>query len=177
MSSRLTKIAILVPLLGLLALVGRAEWAVRSGPVFTIPIEGYDPRDLLHGQYLQYRYRIRWHDVDTCDDTLRVDHEGILIQELAPQCCLCLRRSAADGYDPFVQQVPCDADRLGCDGLLRSASIMPPQRHFVPETEARALESALRTHEAAIELSIGPTGEPAVRELLLDRRPWRDVLE
>jgi hypothetical protein len=77
----------------------------------------------------------------------------------------------------LVRQVSCDAERSGCDGLLRSASIMPPLRHFVPETDAAALEGALRTHEAAIELSIGPTGEPAVRELLLDRRPWRDVLE
>jgi hypothetical protein len=40
------------------------------------------------------------------------------------------------------------------------------------------LESRLqRWGSAAIELAASPSGEPAVRELLLDRKPWRDVLD
>lgn len=170
MSGRLTLLAVLVPVLGLAALVGRAEYATRNGPVWTIPIEGYDPRDLLHGQYLQYGYRLRWQGNDTCGARPYGGHE------LAPGCCLCLTRDGATGYDPFVRQVECSSAPGICEGTLRAETMQPPQRWFVPEDRAQALESALRAHDAAIELAVSPSGEPAVRELLLDRRPWRDVL-
>lgn len=170
MTGRLTLLAVLVPVLGLAALAGRAEYAVRHGPQWTIPIEGYDPRDLLHGQYLQYRYRLRWRGTDTCGAGTYGEREP------TPGCCLCLTRDATDGYDPFVRQVACGAAPRTCDGSLRAEGMLPPQRYFVPEDRAQALESALRSHAAAIELRASPSGEPAVHELLLDRRPWRDVL-
>jgi hypothetical protein len=171
MSGRLTVLAVLVPVLGLAVMAGRAEYATRHGPVWAIPIEGYDPRDLLHGQYLQYRYRLRWQGGDSCGARPYGDHE------LEAGCCLCLSRDGASTYDPFVRQVACENAPAMCEGTLRSETMQPPQRHFVPEDRAGALESALRAHEAAIELTAGPSREPAVRELLLDRRPWRDVLE
>jgi uncharacterized membrane-anchored protein len=59
---------------------------------------------------------------------------------------------------------------------LRAESVMGPQRYFVPEDRALDLENALREREAAIELAIDPQGKEAVRELMLDRRPWRDAL-
>jgi hypothetical protein len=169
MSGRLTMLAVLVPVLGLAVLVGRAEHSQRNGPVWTIPIEGYDPRDLLHGQYLQYRYRLRWQGTDTCGVMAHGGHEP------APGCCLCLTRDTADGFDPFVRQVSCEAASQ-CEGTLHAEAMRPPLRYFVPEERAQDLESALRAHDAAIELSVSPTAEPAVRELVLDRRPWRDVL-
>lgn len=170
MSGRLTMLAVLVPVLGLAVLVGRAEHASRHGAVWTIPIEGYDPRDLLHGQYLQYRYRLRWQGGDTCGSSSHGAGQPV------PGCCLCLTRDGASGYDPFVRQVQCDEAPGTCEGSLRAEGMMPPQRYFVPEDRAQALEAALRAHEAAIELTASPSAEPAVRELLLDRRPWRDVL-
>lgn len=170
MSGRLTMLAVLVPVFGLLALVGRAEYATRHGPAWTIPIEGYDPRDLLHGQYLQYRYRLRWQGSDSCGAQ---PYGG---RELVPGCCLCLTRDGSSTYDPFVRQVQCEQAAGTCEGTLRAEGMLPPQRYFVPEDRAHDLESALRAHDAAIELAVSPSGEPAVRELLLDRRPWRDVL-
>lgn len=170
MSGRWTMLAVLVPVLGLAVLVGRAEYAGQHGEAWTIPIEGYDPRDLLHGQYLQYRYRLRWQGADTCG----YGSQGS--REPAPGCCLCLTRAGVDRYDPFVRQVQCDEAPGACEGSLRAEGMLPPQRYFVPEDRAQALESALRVHDAAIELTASPSGEPAVGDLLLDRRPWRDVL-
>lgn len=169
MKGRLTILAVAVPLLGLLALVGRAQYATQHGLVWTIPIEGYDPRDLLHGRYLQYRYRLHWDGVDTCGDTFASAREP------AVGCCLCLTRVAVDGYDPHVRQLHCDEAETICDGMLRSESMLGPQQYFVPEDRALELETALREREAAIELAIDPQRNAAVRELLLDRRPWREV--
>lgn len=169
--TRLTRVAVIIPLLGLLALIGRAEVAVRSGPTWQIAIEGYDPRDLLHGRYLRYRYRFNWQGPDTCGEPAGEEAS----RKPDRQCCLCLSRDNREGIDPPVSQVWCD-DVDQCDGWLRAESVAGGQRYFVPEDRARELEDALRERDAALELTCGPNGEPAIRDLLLDGRPWRDVV-
>jgi hypothetical protein len=168
MSARWTTLAVVVPLLGLAVLVGRAEYASQHGSSFTIPIDGYDPRDLLHGRYLQYQYRLRWAGGDTCGppDAGPGLWEG---------CCLCLTRDGADGFDPFVRQVHC-SEVSSCDGALSSESMLPPHRYFAPEDRAAEIEAALRQYEASIELTCDPSLQPAVLDLRLDGRPWREVL-
>jgi uncharacterized membrane-anchored protein len=165
---RWTLVAVVLPVLGLLALVGRAEYATRHGLVWSIPIEGYDPRDLLHGHYLLYRYRFNWEGEHTCGEPFASDRTP------TPGCCLCLTR-VSGGYDPRVRQVRCE-EATTCDGSLHAEPMAGAQQFFVPEDRALDLETALRQREAAIELAIDPQGNPAVRELLLDRRPWRDAL-
>lgn len=166
---RWTIIAVLVPLLGLAVLVGRAEVATRSAPTWTIPIAAFDPRDLLHGQYLEYQYRLRWTAADTCGapDEPRP----------TPGCCVCLTRSGADGVDPFAQQVACDGPPPRCDAIVRADAMLPPQRYFVPESSARALELELRRRDAALRVTVTPQRELAVGELLLDGRPWREIVQ
>jgi hypothetical protein len=151
--------------MGLLVLIGRAEFAIRGRDTWQIAIEGYDPRDLLHGHYLQYRYRFNWQGEDRCGldgDVARPERD----------CCLCLTRSTPRGIDPPVHAVACD-EAPACDGWLRSDRVAPPLRYFVPEQRARDLELALREREAALELTCGPEGEPAILELYLDGQPWR----
>jgi uncharacterized membrane-anchored protein len=167
-ASRWTMIAVLVPLLGLGVLVGRAEVATRNAPVWTIPITGVDPRDLLHGQYLEYQYRLRWVATDTCGAP-----DG---PRPTPGCCVCLTRSGADGVDPFAQQIDCDTPEPRCESIVRADGMLPPQRYFVPEASARALEQELRTRDAALRVTATPQRELAVGELLLDGRPWRELV-
>lgn len=169
--SRLTKVAVIIPLLGLMLLMARAEFAIRSGPTWQVSIEGYDPRDLLHGRYLRFRYRLNWQGPDTCGEGDRDEDERTLDRG----CCLCLTRDNREGVDPPVRQVWCD-DVDSCDGWLRADSVAGGQRYFVPEDRARELEAALRDRDAALELTCGPNGDPAIRDLLLDGRPWRDVI-
>ena len=54
--NRWLQLAVVLPMIGLLVLVARAEVLLRSGESFRIAIKGYDPRDLLHGHYLQYSF-------------------------------------------------------------------------------------------------------------------------
>jgi hypothetical protein len=158
---------VIIPVVGLLVLVGRAEWAVRSGPSWHVAISGYDPRDLLHGHYLRYRFDFTWAGESTCGP-----EEG---KALTDGCCLCLTRTNERGIDPTVRQVSCDTARQ-CDGWLRSETVRPPLRHFVPEDRARELELALAERQASLELVCTPAGKPAIRELYLDGRPWREAL-
>ncbi len=172
MTARWTLIGVLVPVLGLAALVGRAEYATRHAAKFTIPIQGFDPRDLLHGQYLNYQYRLRWVGPHTCGDP---DHPDP-VPHPTRGCCVCLTRSGADGFDPFARQMTCDSPGAGCEAIVRADTMVPPLRYFVPEDSAAGLEAALRNHDAAVEVNEAPGQGLAVGALLLDRRPWRDVV-
>jgi hypothetical protein len=170
-SSRLTLVAVAIPVLGMLAVIGRAELASRDGIEWTIPIEGFDPRDPLHGQYLEYRYRFRWTGPHTCGPQLPGEELG---PDVASGCCLCL--SARDGrVDPEVRQVQCAPDP-SCDALLNADAVRGRQRYFIPEDRAEELERALRERPAALRLRVAQDASPVVGELLLGDRPWREAL-
>jgi hypothetical protein len=53
-------LALLLPLLFLGAQTACYAWQRAYAPVYAVAIEGYDPRDIIHGEYLQYR--ILWDD-------------------------------------------------------------------------------------------------------------------
>jgi hypothetical protein len=167
--ARWLQIAVLVPMLGLLVLVARAEVLLRSGASFRVAIEGYDPRDLLRGHFLQYRFRFNWQGESTCGPLSGGFPEGV-----DPSCCVCL--SSDVDSNAQARQVACDQVG-GCDGWLEGASISPPLRYFVPERNASNLEDALRGREAALTVTCGPGGQPAIGELYLDGRPWRDLID
>jgi hypothetical protein len=138
---------------------------------FQIRIGGYDPRDLLHGHYLQYRYEFNWQGPHSCGGA------AADAWVLDPVCCLCLTRVGKTGFDPAVSQVECDATQTGrCDGVLRARSVLPPLVYFVPESNARELQTALGSRSFALEIACGLDRTPAVRELLVDGVPWRDAL-
>lgn len=168
MKDRWLLLAVIVPLAGLLVLVGRAELAVRSGPSWQVAIEGYDPRDLLHGRYLQYQFDFNWQGQDTCgfSGSTRSPSAG---------CCLCLTRTQPTGIGPAARQVDC-ASVEGCDGWLQSDDVLPPLRFFVPEARATELERALAERAASMEFACTRAGKVAIRDLYLDGRPWRDAL-
>ena len=48
--------ALLLPLIGLGLIWLQTERESHEGSEWDVPIEGYDPRDLLRGHYVQFRY-------------------------------------------------------------------------------------------------------------------------
>jgi hypothetical protein len=169
--------AVVLPVLGVLALTAQAEWKVRHGPEWVIPIEGYDPRDLIFGHYLLYRYDFNWQGQSDCGPRPRPP--GTSAPQSAPSiqagCCLCLTRGPKGSTDPAVRQTSCTTARSDCEGWLRSEVARPPLRYFVPERQATVLERSLRTRSAALRLRLS-SGKPAVDELLIDEKPWRQVI-
>lgn len=57
MNRRLASLAaIALPLVGLAGMWASTEQWSRQGTDWLVPVEGYDPRDLLRGHYVQFRY-------------------------------------------------------------------------------------------------------------------------
>lgn len=61
----LLPLALLLPLVGLGLIWLLTEQESREGTEWDVPIAGYDPRDLLRGHYVQFRYD--WPDVAVGD--------------------------------------------------------------------------------------------------------------
>jgi len=162
MNHRLLLVAVIFPILGLLALIGRAELNLRSGRGWELPISGYDPRDLLSGHYLRYRYQLEWRQgASRCGDAGTIDR----------RCCLCLEPRPGS-REPLVHNVQCGAV-AGCLSWLRGSDLVGEQRYFVPAEHAAGLEQALRDRPAALRVAITDDGTLAVDTLLLDGAPWR----
>ncbi|HTV20732.1 MAG TPA: GDYXXLXY domain-containing protein [Polyangiaceae bacterium] len=169
--NRWLQLAVVLPMLGLLVLVARAEVLLRSGQSFRIAIKGYDPRDLLHGHYLQYSFDFEWRGASTCGGV-----SGTVPMGLDARCCVCLTSDVDSNTLAEARQVACDQVN-SCDGWLEAASLAPPLRYFVPERQAAELEEALRGRGASLSVTCGPGGVPAIGELYLDGRPWREMMD
>lgn len=162
-------VAVALPVLGIALLAGNAELRRQSGIDWRVAITGYDPRDLLHGHFLRYRFAFDWQGPQQCGPA-RAQQAPVI----DPGCCLCLARTG-EGAPPAVRQVPCSAV-AGCDGWIAGSAVAGEQRYFVPEAYATALEQALLEQDASVELTTTADGRPTIGELYLDGRPWRAVI-
>ena len=179
-----TAIAAILPVLGIAALIVRAEVKVRTGVEWLLGIEGYDPRDLLSGHFLRYRYAFVWEGEDSCGDQPPDDGPALSwrgrrspVPGTAAGCCVCLLRRGEGLVEPGARLVRCDeVEDQRCDGALQADDVIDPQKYFVPEDRALALEQALRGRTAAVSVSLRRGAPPAVKDLYLDGKPWREAL-
>lgn len=165
-------IGAVIPLLGIAGLIARAEVKVRSGETFRVAITGYDPRDLLHGHYLQYRYDWDWQGQHGCGaGEASVPSVG---PSTEPFCCVCLTRRGSPPLPPSARQVACD-EVEACDAWVAGSEVAPPLRYFIPEEKAARLEEAFRAQRAHVDLTVS-NGRVSVGELYLEGRPWRELV-
>jgi len=129
-------LALLLPLAGLAALWGWSNYRSRQGNDWTVPIAGYDPRDLLRGHYIEFTY-----DWPVNEEI----SEGLLNEfciEGAPPAIERITRieggSGIGAGDACTYYARADDDSYyRYDGLRRG-------RLYIPQTRATDLENKLR---------------------------------
>ncbi len=151
-------VALVLPLVGLVGTIVKSEVAVRSGAEFRFLIEGYDPRDLLRGQYLQFQVRENWGDeVDSCGED--------------SECCACLRSSGSK-RPPSFHRATCETARAECEHFISIDQLEALRRYYIPEERARELEKRLRKaareEAAVIVVSVSKNGRASIKDLLID---------
>ncbi|MGZ9109006.1 MAG: GDYXXLXY domain-containing protein [Micavibrio sp.] len=156
-------------------LMAKAMYDRANGTIWQISIEGYDPRDLLRGHYLNFTYDWNFKD----DAAAECPYDG-------QSCCLCLNEAAAgSNVDPVATLVGCQSPEarqctskiIGKKGWNGIVSGNHP--YFVPQEHALALETLLREgkNDFKMEIAVPRSGGPAIiRKLYIDQKPLEAFL-
>jgi uncharacterized membrane-anchored protein len=169
----MTKRALLfVPILVLAGLALVHEYRRSTGTVWTIPVAGYDPRDMLRGHYLQYQYEWNLTGPRACS---------------GEDCALCT--DEPERFNPPVRLVPraeagacasfiaVSANRVefGFDnGIYIAGARDNLTRYYVPESDALRLETLLRQDEGpafSVGLRVTDSGTAYIEAMYVDGVP------
>lgn len=139
-----------LPLLGLAGLWLNTDHVSRQGADWDVPIQGYDPRDLLQGHYVQFRYD--WPNFDPRPDQSGYGFDG-----------LCLIGAA-----PRLERVI--ADRQPCASFVRKP-YQEGGRLYASQAEAVRLQRLLwdQGQQASVRIRVRRDGRPM--PLRIDFRP------
>ncbi|MFA7441544.1 MAG: GDYXXLXY domain-containing protein [Sphingomonadaceae bacterium] len=143
--------ALALPIVGLLAGIAVNQAQVRDADTWRLPIEGYDPRDLLRGHYINFRYAWR-----TAGDPRLCSRRS---------CTLCLEKgdggvvarfAAADSEcSAKVDVVASNIDIS--QGFARQRSQFS-SRIFVSEVSAPRMEKMLQEQPVELVALLTPEG-------------------
>ena len=150
---------LMIPIMALASLIFYKRHILTSGEEVTLPITGYDPRDLLSGHYLVYEIQ---YGIDICP---KLHKKGI---PPIGRAYVCLRPKKFSYERPQA----CELMLKGhCASRQFRAGI---EKYYIPETKAKEYEDLLRTKKADIVLSVLKNGHANVKDLLIDGESLKD---
>lgn len=155
----------------------------KNGEQWRIPVTGYDPRDLLRGHYLTFRYDWNWRDKIQENKNERANCVG-------RECALCLQRS--DEEITHIAYVDSVENARQCDSFIKgrsynmnnfsiSGGAYGLQRYYIPEKNARQLDQMLRQNDSnydfEIEMRISDTGRAFIEGMYIDDQPLEEWIK
>ena len=152
-------LAVFFPLVALGALTAYKHHLFTQGREVILPIQGYDPRDLISGHYLIYTidYGVR----KLCAGAPKEKKEGFL--------CLSDRSFAYEKPNscPLLIEGTCKGQRF-------EAGI---ERYFTSKENALLLEKIIEKEKISVLISVNSGGKALVKDLLISDRPWKQVAQ
>ncbi len=146
--------SLVFPILALLTMTGFRQYNLSTGRDFTLPIEGYDPRDLLSGHYLTYTVNF---GIPAC---AKMENTKTVFICLDPKAKTFIKPAACKWY----VQGTCDYGRF-------TAGI---EKFYIPESNSRTLDKQVRDKKASIVITVTPSGTAMVKDLLIDGKSWKN---
>ena len=137
--------ALVLPLLGLGGLWLTSDRASREGTEWDVPIQGYDPRDLLQGHYVQFRYD--WPLPASASREGLSGYEPLCLTGAAPRIVSVRIRQPAETCSAFVREgealegrlYASQAEALRLQGQLQQSTLqgvvrfrLRPDGHITP---------------------------------------------
>lgn len=159
MSRSFVAVAVALPLLAVGFGIVRAELTFARTRDFSFEINGFDPRDLFRGQYLQFR--------------LTLEPASDHCTTAADSCCLCLTDQGS-GSVPAIDRTTC-GEVAGCDAWLDQDVARRAFRYYVSDVSAeeleRRLQTAMQRRAARATMAVDASGQAHVRQLFVDGKP------
>lgn len=164
--------ALAVPVLALAALVGHQELLLASARILSVPITGFDPRDLLRGHYIRAQMDWDWERMPAVEEYQVVDGALCVVAETPkPRVRFLAGWKAGD-------RTAADC-RLVIAGRARAPSRFAPSQFdngdggiqfYVPEARASDLEKLMRERPGSLtaDLAVRADGGSAIKALRVD---------
>jgi hypothetical protein len=169
--------ALALPVLALAALVADQEWQRADARILSVPLRGYDPRDLLRGHYLLAQIDWDWEGEPQGASGASVKGAAcVVVEQPRPRV-----RFLAGGKTGDPAATDCRFVLAGRgwprDGT-RPAGFVPGAldaggaaiRFYVPEDRASELEQRMRERPGALtaDLAVRADGSVAIKALRID---------
>ena len=159
-------LAVVVPLM----MAWNAHTQRANAPVVRFKIEAYDPRDLLYGQYMTYRFDWNWKEGEPAETVCQ-----------GPNCCLCVSEGAVD---PEVSVIECKEPQTPqcthtIKGTLYGQTFDPGfSRYYVDETIALPLEKLFMGGQETFRIGLGlsTSGKAILERLYINDQPLEEYL-
>jgi hypothetical protein len=171
--------ALALPLLALVALIGKQEAMLAGAAVVNVPVRGYDPRDLLHGHYIRGQLDWEWDSAPAAPSgSTGVAGAACVLAAAAPKPRLRFIAGwqAGDRVGDECRMIIAGRGWARQDGI--AARFVPTSldsgdgqvKLFVPEERASDLERLLIEKPGAftVDLAVRPDGSAAIKALRVD---------
>lgn len=165
--------ALALPVLALAALVGQQELQFANARILSVPLTGYDPRDLLQGHYIAGQLDWSWEREPAA--ALYGGTDGalcVLSDAPKPRVRFLSGWKAGDHTDGDCMLIVIGTARLGPPrftprGLDDGYGLV---HFYVPEERASELEKLLRERPGALtaDLAVRSDGGAAIKALRID---------
>lgn len=153
------KVAVALPIAAIVLALLQAQWNDAQGQKWNFPMQGYDPRDILRGKYLNVRFEFSL-EPQTCETA---------------ECCVCFKDVAFEQSPPLVRPVACGQAKTECQTWLYLDALRSNYRYFVPEDKSQELEQrvidAIRDEGARVEFVLDQRRRPQITALTIDGTP------
>ncbi|PJZ58394.1 GDYXXLXY domain-containing protein [Leptospira barantonii] len=172
----LLPIALLIPVAFFASEIVYLEFVKKSGKELILPVNGYDPRDLLSGHYL--RYNIEYQTYSLCTSASTDDSDSFRKFDKNQTHCVCYSHPGRieEGDGTFVENCNAETlqDRKVCKLYLRGNCQygrfrIDNERFYVNETKALDYEKRLRDEKVHIRLKVDGDGKALTDSLI-----WED---
>lgn len=168
-------VSIVFPLCVLFGLVLKTEIDIKQGKRLKLAIEGYDPRDLLRGHYINFRYQ--W-DFDEEKTQKFIDiNKDYHIKDV--YICIPSNRKVY----PVVELDDNENCEMRVFGKFKTNKSLPRydfalgiEKYYVPEKFSKTLEDELRSKKGEVELVVNSQGRAVIIDFLIDGISWEKII-
>lgn len=184
MNKNALKIATLfLPIIAMALLIGVHSYNKETGTEWRIPVAGYDPRDLLRGHYLTFRYDWNW------AKNMNTACSG-------KECALCVQEATpSNSYNPKIYMTSLAVAEKQCSSFIQGYSSRSNQfeigtkegygmrRYYIPEAEASKLDKLLRNqedqdrHKFDMGLRVNDSGQVFIEQMYIDSIALEDWIK
>ncbi|NQX93458.1 MAG: GDYXXLXY domain-containing protein, partial [Erythrobacter sp.] len=136
---------LVVPIAGLAALWVSSENLSRQGTDWEVAVEGYDPRDLLRGHYVEFRYDWPIQREPSDEDELWVERFPSYLCLIGDPPAIAEALEFEDVSDPLFEQ--CEHKLIVQPGSVYGYGSLAQGRLYVGQDRALELEEGLRERD------------------------------